>query len=90
MQEPIKKRNLLPKLKNLLKVLASLSHDVATLELSNNQDASSRVRKSLIDFKNKDLYDFQNEITNIRVDIKINKGKTVKRPKNPTMDIVSN
>lgn len=84
-----KKRELLPKLHNLIKYLAELSGDVAILELHDQEQASKRVRIKLIEFKNGALKDFQNEIVNVRVDVNTAKGREIKRGKKPTTDLSS-
>lgn len=79
----IKKRELLPKLNNIIVALSGLTGDVAKLELSDNEQASRRVRKALIEIKNISLEDLRNEISNIRYDINKSKGRPIKRPRKP-------
>jgi hypothetical protein len=83
----LKKRELLPKLNKVITELAALTGDVAKLELVDNEQASKRVRKALIEIANIHLPDLKNEITNIRVDINTTKGREIKRPKKETIQI---
>ena len=77
----VKKRELLPKLNKIIVELSKLSGDVAKLELYDNEQASKRVRKSIIDVRNIHLDDFLKEISNLRIDINLSKGREVKRGK---------
>lgn len=85
MLETIKKRILLPKLSKVIHELSKLSEDIAVLEISENEHASRRVRKRLIDIKNIYFEDLQNEITNIRIDTNLSKGKIDTRTKKNTL-----
>lgn len=85
-----KKRDLLPKLNKVIAELTGLSGDIAKLELSDNEQASKRTRKGLIDIRNGSLADLQNEIANIRIDINVSKGREIKRPKKKTLNPTNN
>lgn len=82
-----KKRILLPKLNKVITALAALSGDIAKLEISDNEQASKRVRKGLIDIKNVDFKDLQDEVTNIRIDMNVGKGRKTVRPKKQTLPV---
>ena len=62
-----KKRELLPELNKLIISLSNLSGDVAKLELYDNFEASRRVKRALVDMRNKDLKEFQKKIEETRV-----------------------
>jgi hypothetical protein len=70
--------------------LAALTGDIAKLELTDNEQASKRVRKALIEINNIHLPDLRNEISNIRVDINTTKGREIKRPKKDTLKLNDN
>lgn len=76
-----KKREMLPALHKAIIALTGLTGDFATLELHDNEQASKRVRKGLIDFKNKDFKALEIMVQNIRFDINTDKGREVKRPR---------
>lgn len=84
----MKKRELLPKLHKIIAAFTNLSGDIATLELIDNDAASLRIWRALVDIPNDEIQDLKNEITNIRYDFNEKKwkkkGRKPKRPKKPT------
>lgn len=64
-----KKRDLMPKLQNCIEALVNLSFDVAKLELSDNNQASVRVKRNLAEFKNTELKDLTEAINETRSEI---------------------
>lgn len=81
-----KKREILPALNNAIIALTMLSGDAAKLELHDNEEASKRLRKGVIDFRNVDLKNLEIIIQNIRFDINTDKGRKVKRQKKDLID----
>ncbi len=82
-----KKRIILPALSEAIIALTMLSADVATLELHDNEQASKRLRKGLIDFKNTNLKNLEITVSNIRFDMNTDKGRKVIRPKKNLVEI---
>lgn len=80
----VKKRELIPKLNKVINALVSMSADLAKLELTDNEEASKRARRDIIDIKNIYLKDLNDEITNLRFDLNTSKGRKVKRPRKST------
>lgn len=76
-----KKRDLLPKLHKVINALVDMSADLAKLELTDNEEASKRARRDIIDIKNKYMKDLNDEITNLRFDLNTSKGRKTKRPR---------
>lgn len=82
----IKKRELLPKLKLLIKETVALSNDVATLELSDSEDVALRLRRRLLDIQNIHLKALRDDVAAIRFSNKqLKKNKLT--TKNPSGDI---
>lgn len=76
-----KKRELLKPLNELIIGLNLLTGDLAKLELTDNEQASRRVRKKLIELENIQFGNLKTLVTNIRVDINTSKGRAIKREK---------
>lgn len=69
----------------LVQKLMAIAPDVAKLELTDNDEASKRVRRNLIAFKNEDCVAFLDRIKEIRSEISAIPSKPGKRASN-TMD----
>lgn len=74
-----KKRELLSVLNKIIVEFSGLTGDIAKLEISDNEQASKRVRKALIAIKNGEFKNLTDQITNIRFDINTSKGKELRR-----------
>lgn len=68
-QKPLKKRELLPKLNELINYLVEMGPDIAKLELHDNVEASKRTRIKILKFRNIIFKEFESDIKAIRVDI---------------------
>ena len=62
----IKKRELLPKLKTLIKEVVSLSEDLAALELTDSENIALRVRRKCLDIQNIHLKVIRDDVAAIR------------------------
>jgi len=71
---PEKKRDLLSKLNVCIITLTKMSADAAQLEIVDNDQASRRLKRSLAEFKHKELLEFTNAILEVR-------GELRERPK---------
>lgn len=80
----VKKRELLPKLHKVINALVNMHSDLAKLELVDNEEASLRARRDLIDIRNIYIQELSDEITNLRFDLNTSKGRKVKRPRKST------
>lgn len=74
-----KKREILPLLNAAIICLSNMSADAAKLEINNNDQASRRIKKALVDFKHNELANFTNEIYSVRAEINSKPKKQVNR-----------
>lgn len=65
----LKKREILPTLHNAIIALTALGADAANLEVNDNDSASKRLKRDLIDFKNGPLEDLFQKIKSVRDEI---------------------
>lgn len=74
-----KKRELLPILTDGIVSLIELYDDCKTLETTDNELASRRLRNNIIAFKNTDLKKLELVVANIRYEINVEKGRVTKK-----------
>jgi hypothetical protein len=67
----MKKREILPALDKVISGLVAMSAECAKLEITDNDQASRRLKRSLTSLKNKELKEFTDLIFNIRQEIKV-------------------
>lgn len=66
----MKKRHLLDKIQKCVTTLLDLSEDAAKLEIMDNDQASRRIKRDLVKFKDGPLEDLTREIYKTREEIK--------------------
>lgn len=66
-----KRREILPVLEKVISGLVAMSADCAKLEITDNDQASRRLKRSITSLKNTELKEFTELIYNVRQDIKL-------------------
>jgi len=69
----MKKRELLPKLNDAIVAMCNMSADAAKLEITDNDQASRRLKRDLTSFKNGPLKELYDSIVETREQIKYKK-----------------
>jgi len=66
----VKKREILPQLQQAIIALTELSADAAKLEIHDNDQASRRLKKGLVDFEHDYFLPLKKFVINLRAEIK--------------------
>lgn len=74
----MKKREILPFLDAAIICLSKMSADAAKLEIMDNDQASRRLKKSIVDFKHNELDNFTKIVFSVRAEINSKPSKKKK------------
>jgi len=69
-----KKRELLPKLQGMILALTNMSADAAKLEYYDNDQASRRLKRDIVNFEHDHLQPFKTDVKSLRETINTNKS----------------
>lgn len=73
----LKRRELLPVLNNAIAALTAMAGEAATLEISDNEQASRRLKRMFKNFTSAELITLENSIISVREELRTRKKKVI-------------